>query len=31
MLQVGDEVLALLVSNEAEADLTDLLVAAKPL
>ena len=29
MLQVGDEVLALLVSNEAEAELTDLLVAAK--
>ncbi len=26
MLQVGDEVLALLVSNDAEADLTDLLV-----
>ena len=29
MLQAGDEVLALLVSNEAEQDLTDILVAAK--
>ncbi|MEY2426203.1 MAG: trk/ktr system potassium uptake protein [Actinomycetota bacterium] len=29
MLQVGDEVLALLVSNDAEADLTDLLVQPK--
>ncbi len=29
MLQVGDEVLALLVSNEAEAQLTDLLAAPK--
>jgi trk system potassium uptake protein TrkA len=30
MLQAGDEVLALLVSNEAEAELTEILVAPKP-